>query len=227
MIASFGGLLFFVVRHGWNLIATSRSGNTVGRERDASVAKRIYVGSLPYSVVDQQLEDLFAPFGQVNDVQIITDRFTRQPKGFAFVEMLNDQEAEKAVAALNGTELGGRSLVINIARDRESGGGGSRGGGNFGGGGGYGGGNRGGGDSGGGYGGGGGGGNRGGGDSGGGYGGGGGGGSRGGGGGGRGGSGGSGGGYGGGGCRGGGGFSSGFGGGGGGNRGGGGGGKRW
>ena len=115
-----------VVRHGW-------------AGKVAQVAKRIYVGSLPYTVDDQQLEDMFAAHGQVNDVQIITDRFTRQPKGFAFVEMAQDAEAEKAIEALNGAEMGGRTLVVNVARDRDSGGSGGGGGGSRGGGGGYGG----------------------------------------------------------------------------------------
>jgi RNA recognition motif-containing protein len=103
------------------------------------VAKRIYVGSLPYSVDERQLETLFGQYGQVSDVQVITDRMTGQAKGFAFVEMANDDEAQKAIAGLNGTEVGGRTLTVNEARERENRGGGSGGGG-------YGGGNRGGGD---------------------------------------------------------------------------------
>jgi RNA recognition motif-containing protein len=124
------------------------------------VAKRIYVGGLPYSVDETQLESMFTPHGQVSDVQVITDKFSGQSKGFAFVEMANEDEAQKAIQALNGTEMGGRSLTVNEARERESGGGG-RGGGGGGYGGGGGGGRPGGGGGGGGYGGGGGGGNRG------------------------------------------------------------------
>jgi RNA recognition motif-containing protein len=106
------------------------------------MAKRIYVGSLPYSVDEAQLESLFGQYGQVSDVQVITDKYTGQAKGFAFVEMANDDEAQKAMDALNGSELGGRTLTVNEARERESrsgGGGGGRYGGG-GGGGGYGGG---------------------------------------------------------------------------------------
>jgi len=96
------------------------------------VAKRIYVGSLPYSVDENQLEELFKQYGQVSDVQVITDRYTGQAKGFAFVEMSNEEEAQNAIQALNGTQLGGRTLTVNEARERDSGGGGgggSRGGG--------------------------------------------------------------------------------------------------
>src|SRR5437764_8490102 len=108
------------------------------------MAKRIYVGSLPYSVDDSQLEEMFKQYGQVSDVQVITDKYTGQAKGFGFVEMANEDEAQKAIDGLNGTTLGGRTLTVNEARERESGGrsggggGGYRGGG--GGGGGYGGG---------------------------------------------------------------------------------------
>jgi RNA recognition motif-containing protein len=87
------------------------------------LAKRIYVGSLPYSATETQLESLFTPFGQVTSVSIITDRYTGQAKGFAFVEMENDSEAEKAIQGLNGSEMGGRTLIVNEARERESGGG--------------------------------------------------------------------------------------------------------
>lgn len=106
------------------------------------MAKRIYVGGLPYSAHDQDLENLFSPFGQVTDIHIVSDRFTGQAKGFGFVEMANDDEAEKAIQALNGTQMGGRTLSVNEARERTGGGGGR---GYGGGGGGYGGGNRGGG----------------------------------------------------------------------------------
>ena len=101
------------------------------------MSKRIYVGSLPYSATEDQLEALFGQHGQVAEVSIITDKYTGQAKGFAFVEMANDDEAMKAIDALNGSEMGGRTLVVNEARARESGGGGFRSGGGGGGGGGY------------------------------------------------------------------------------------------
>src|SRR5690348_16605037 len=111
------------------------------------MAKRIYVGGLPYSATESDLENLFAAQGTVNNVTIITDRYTGQAKGFGFVEMDDDGEAEKAINALNGTQMGGRTLTVNEAKPREdrsrSGGGGYGGGGGGyggGGGGGYGGG---------------------------------------------------------------------------------------
>src|ERR1044071_4706900 len=93
------------------------------------VSKRIYVGSLPYSATEDQLEQLFGEYGKVSDAQVIMDRFTGQAKGFGFVEMENDDQADAAIAALNGSEFGGRSLVVNQAREREQrspGGGGRR-----------------------------------------------------------------------------------------------------
>lgn len=112
------------------------------------MAKRIYVGGLPYSVDDTQLESLFGQYGQVTEATIISDRFTGQSRGFGFVAMANDDEATNAINALNGTQLGGRNLTVNEAKERESGGRG--GGGGYGGGGGGGGGYGGGGDYGGG-----------------------------------------------------------------------------
>jgi RNA recognition motif-containing protein len=96
---------------------------------------KIYVGGLPYSTTEQQLSDLFAVHGAVASARIITDKFTGQSRGFGFVEMSSDAEAQAAITALNGTELGGRTLTVNEARPQEprSGGGGGRGG--FGGGG--------------------------------------------------------------------------------------------
>jgi RNA recognition motif-containing protein len=124
------------------------------------MAKKLYVGNLSYQVDASELEQLFGAHGQVLSAQIINDRETGRSKGFGFVEMANDQEAEAAIAALNGQQHNGRALTVNEARPREDRGGGGGGGGGRGGyGGGGGGGGRGGG--GGGYGGGGGGGGRG------------------------------------------------------------------
>ena len=91
---------------------------------------KIYVGGLPYSTTEQQLSDLFAAHGSVASSRIITDKFTGQSRGFGFVEMSSDSEAQAAITALNGTELGGRTLTVNEARPQEprSGGGGGRGG---------------------------------------------------------------------------------------------------
>ena len=102
------------------------------------MGKKLYVGNLPYSVRDSDLEDLFAAHGSVQSAQVIIERDTGRSKGFGFVEMSNDQEAQDAITALNGREMEGRTLTVNEARPKEEGGGGRRGGG--GGGGGYGGG---------------------------------------------------------------------------------------
>ncbi len=95
------------------------------------MGSKLYVGSLPYSTTEQQLSDLFAQHGSVQSAKVITDRFTGQSRGFGFVEMATDEEAQKAITALNGTDLGGRTLVVNEARPQEKrsfgGGGGGRG----------------------------------------------------------------------------------------------------
>src|SRR5687768_15357431 len=119
------------------------------------MGKKLYVGNLSYSVDSSELEQLFGQHGQVTSAQVINDRETGRSKGFCFVEMANDDEAEAAIAALNGQQHGGRTLTVNEAKPREDRGGGGGGGGYRGGGGG--GGYRGGGGGGGGYGGGGGG----------------------------------------------------------------------
>ena len=105
------------------------------------MGKRIYVGNLSYGMTDSDLEQLFADHGTVRSAQVIMDRDTGRPKGFGFVEMSNDQEAQAAIDALNGAQVGGRSLTVNVAKPREDrGGGGGRGGYGGGGRGGYGGG---------------------------------------------------------------------------------------
>jgi RNA recognition motif-containing protein len=97
------------------------------------MGKKLYVGNLNYDVTDAALEALFAAHGSVQSAQVIMDRDTGRSKGFGFVEMGSDAEAQAAIAALNGSQQGGRSLTVNEARPKEGGGGG-RGG--FGGGGG-------------------------------------------------------------------------------------------
>ncbi len=121
------------------------------------MGKKIYVGNLAYGVSSSDLQQMFEPHGTVQSAQVIMDRDSGRSKGFGFVEMDNEQEAQAAIAALNGKEIDGRTLTVNEARPREerSGGGGGGGGGGRGG---YGGGRSGGGGGRGGYGGGGGGG---------------------------------------------------------------------
>ncbi|TBR19497.1 MAG: RNA-binding protein [Chitinophagaceae bacterium] len=115
----------------------------------------IYAGNLSWNLKDQDLQNLFAQHGEVTSAKIVTDKFTGRSKGFGFVEMATAEQANAAIAALNGTELDGRNIVVNESRPKEEGGdgfkkrsfGGNSGGGGFkkggynkGGGGGYGGG---------------------------------------------------------------------------------------
>ncbi len=87
----------------------------------------IYVGNCPYDVTEDQLRDLFAAYGEVEKVNIITDRDTGRPRGFAFVEMTEASAAEAAIKGVNGTDLGGRALNVNEARPKRDGGGGGGG----------------------------------------------------------------------------------------------------
>ena len=112
------------------------------------MGRKLYVGNLTFGVTDSDLLKLFEPFGSVESAQVIMDRETGRSKGFGFVEMGSDQEAQAAIQALSGKDHGGRALTVNEARPKTEGGGGGRGGsGGYGGGGGrggYGGGGRGG-----------------------------------------------------------------------------------
>jgi len=80
--------------------------------------KNIYVGNLDYNVSEQDLRAAFEAYGQVDNVTIMRDRDTGQPRGFAFVEMANDEEAQKAIAGTNGTQLGKRNVNVNEARPK-------------------------------------------------------------------------------------------------------------
>jgi RNA recognition motif-containing protein len=91
------------------------------------MGSKIYVGGLPYSATEQELNDLFAAHGTVESARVITDRFTGQSRGFGFVEMANGEEASAAISALNGTQLGGRTLTVNEARPQEARSGGDQG----------------------------------------------------------------------------------------------------
>ncbi len=82
------------------------------------MAKKIYVGNLAFSSTEVELEELFAQHGAVSSVSLISDRQTGRPRGFGFVEMESDDEADAAIEALDGKEFGGRNLRVNEARDR-------------------------------------------------------------------------------------------------------------
>jgi cold-inducible RNA-binding protein len=95
------------------------------------MGNKIYVGNLPFSATSESLNEMFSQFGTVDSAKIVTDRDTGRSKGFGFVEMSSGDEAQAAIEKLNGSDLGGRSLVVNEARPMEprtGGGGGGRGG---------------------------------------------------------------------------------------------------
>ena len=94
------------------------------------MGSKLYVGGLPYATTESQLNDLFGSHGTVASTRVITDKFTGQSRGFGFVEMSSSEEANAAIAALNGTQLDGRTLTVNEAKPQEarSGGGGFGGG---------------------------------------------------------------------------------------------------
>ncbi len=112
------------------------------------MSTKLFVGNLDFKVTENDLQDAFAAYGTVVEANLVTDRATGRPRGFAFVTMGSPEEAQKAIEGMNGKDLGGRTLNVNIARPREErpGGGGGRGygggGGGGGGRGGYGGGRR-------------------------------------------------------------------------------------
>ena len=109
------------------------------------MGKKLYVGNLAYTVTDSELQQMFEPHGNVQSAQVIIDRDTGRSKGFGFVEMGSDEEAQAAISAMHGAELGGRTLTVNEARPKpDAGRGGGGGGGGYGGRGGGGGGGRGG-----------------------------------------------------------------------------------
>jgi cold-inducible RNA-binding protein len=95
------------------------------------MGSKLYVGNLTYAVTDQELQELFTPHGTVRSAQVVMERDTGRSKGFGFVEMSSDDEAQAAIAALSGKQHGGRALTVNEAKPREArgpGGGGGRGG---------------------------------------------------------------------------------------------------
>jgi len=104
------------------------------------MAAKLFVGNLSFQATEEDLRELFAQAGTVETVRIITDQFTGRPRGFGFVEMATSEDAQKAIAALNGTQYEGRALVVNEAKPQEKrersswGGGGGEGGGRGGGG---------------------------------------------------------------------------------------------
>ncbi len=82
------------------------------------MSKKLYVGNLNFTVNESELKELFSEYGEVNTVNIITDKISNRSKGFAFVEMLKDSSADTAITALNGREFSGREIKVNVAKDR-------------------------------------------------------------------------------------------------------------
>ena len=83
-------------------------------------SNKLYVGGLPYSTTDRQLEELFSSHGTVESARVVADKFTGQSRGFGFVEMSSQEEAQTAIQALNESQLGGRNLTVNEARPQEN-----------------------------------------------------------------------------------------------------------
>jgi len=98
------------------------------------MGRRLYVGNLPYSTGEAELQEIFSKAGNVDSVRVMRDAATGRARGFAFVEMATDEEAQKAATELNQYQLGGRAITVNEARPKPAGGGGFGGGGGYGGG---------------------------------------------------------------------------------------------
>ncbi|PIR48023.1 RNA-binding protein [Candidatus Uhrbacteria bacterium CG10_big_fil_rev_8_21_14_0_10_50_16] len=79
---------------------------------------KLFVGGLPWAVDDAQLEEIFAPHGEVTSARVVTDKFTGKSRGFGFVEFATDEQAQAAVDAMDGSELGGRTINVNVARPK-------------------------------------------------------------------------------------------------------------
>jgi RNA recognition motif-containing protein len=93
------------------------------------MSNKLYVGNLSFQTTENELQDAFAAFGTVTEANLMMDRMTNRPRGFAFVTMSTPEEAQNAIAGLNGKDLGGRAITVNVARpreDRPAGGGGRR-----------------------------------------------------------------------------------------------------
>jgi RNA recognition motif-containing protein len=95
--------------------------------QEENMNKKLYVGGLPYAVTEDKLQEIFSAHGTVESARVITDRFTGRSRGFGFVEMSSEEEAQTAIDALNGSDLEGRSLTVNEARPQENRGGGGGG----------------------------------------------------------------------------------------------------
>ena len=112
-------------------ISAENTHNSIARRKGSNIMKKIFVGNFAFSMTEAELRSLFEPFGKVDTASVVTDRDTGRSRGFGFVEMPDNAEADKAIEALNGKDSGGRSLTVNEARPKVDRGGqrGGRGGG--------------------------------------------------------------------------------------------------
>jgi cold-inducible RNA-binding protein len=101
----------------------------VCRTANYHMSNKLFVGNLSFNTTENDLQDAFAAHGTVTEANLMMDRMTNRPRGFAFITMSTDEEAQKAIAALNGKEMGGRAITVNVARPREERSGGGGGGG--------------------------------------------------------------------------------------------------
>lgn len=112
------------------MILNPMSGNSLGSavksDNQHHMSNKLFVGNLSFEVTENDLNDAFAAHGTVTEANLMMDRTTNRPRGFGFVTMSTAEEAQKAIAALNGTELKGRALTVNVARPREERAGGGR-----------------------------------------------------------------------------------------------------
>jgi cold-inducible RNA-binding protein len=119
-----------------SIISDPYGSSLVGMPRDARrkerthMARKLYVGNLPFQTEEQDLRDLFAGAGTVDTINIVRDQATGQARGFAFIEMSSDEDAQNAISTLNNYQLGGRALTVNEARPKPQRSGGFGGGGN-------------------------------------------------------------------------------------------------
>src|SRR5882724_4845411 len=120
---------------GERLRAAEPASETSGRPKEIQMAAKLYVGGLSYSTTSETLREYFAQCGTVESASVVTDKFSGQSRGFGFVEMATAEEAQRAIAELNGKELDGRKITVNVSNPRAPGSGGGRGGGGPGGGG--------------------------------------------------------------------------------------------
>src|SRR5205814_5744521 len=102
-----------------SIIPCPKAKTIISCDLEENMGNKLYVGGLPYSVTEGRLEEIFTEYGAVTSARVISDKFTGQSRGFGFVEMNSSEDAQKAIDALNGTQLDGRTLVVSEARPQE------------------------------------------------------------------------------------------------------------